>query len=91
MSLPLGLLSVLTFLQTDLLPLVSVGANGDNAVTFFIDAGVTEVALNTDFAREFGVYPELRGIRRPPCQTARSGFSEQMIQPAFWTWNRGKT
>ena len=45
----------LTFLKTDPLPVVSVRVNGGDAVTFFIDTGGSEVALDTDFARELGV------------------------------------
>jgi hypothetical protein len=45
----------LKFLKTDPLPVVSVRVNGGNEVTFFIDTGCSEVALDTDFARELGV------------------------------------
>ena len=45
----------LTFLKTDPLPVVSVRVNGGDPVTFFIDTGGSEVALDTDFARELGV------------------------------------
>ena len=45
----------LKFLKTDPLPLVSVRVNGGDEVTFFIDTGGSEVALDTDFARELGV------------------------------------
>jgi Aspartyl protease/Tetratricopeptide repeat len=44
-----------TFLKMDPLPLVSVRVNGGDEVTFFIDTGGSEVALDTDFARELGV------------------------------------
>jgi predicted aspartyl protease len=43
------------FLRTDPLPLVSVRVNGGAEVTFFIDTGGSEVALDTEFARELGV------------------------------------
>jgi hypothetical protein len=43
------------FLRTDPLPLVSVRVNGGREVTFFIDTGGSEVALDTAFARELGV------------------------------------
>jgi hypothetical protein len=43
------------FLRTDPLPLVSVRVNGGDEVTFFIDTGGSEVALDTEFARELGV------------------------------------
>jgi len=45
----------LKFLRTDPLPLVSVRINGSDEVTFFIDTGASEVALDTDFARDLGV------------------------------------
>ena len=44
----------LKFLRTDPLPVVSVRVNGGPEVTFFIDTGGSEVALDTDFAREVG-------------------------------------
>src|SRR5882757_9431246 len=45
----------LKLLRTDPLPLVSVRVNGGDEVTFFIDTGGSEVALDTEFARELGV------------------------------------
>jgi hypothetical protein len=45
----------LKFVKTDPLPVVSVRVNGGDDVTFFIDTGVSEVALDTDFAKELGV------------------------------------
>src|SRR6478735_1272572 len=45
----------LKFLRTDPLPLVSVRVNGGDEVTFFIDTGGSEVALDSEFARELGV------------------------------------
>jgi hypothetical protein len=45
----------LKFVRTDPLPLVSVRVNGGREVTFFIDTGGSEVALDTQFARELGV------------------------------------
>jgi hypothetical protein len=45
----------LKFLRTDPLPLVSMRVNGGDEVTFFIDTGASEVALDTDFGRELGV------------------------------------
>jgi predicted aspartyl protease len=50
-----GQITRLTFLKTDPLPLVSVRINGSDEVIFFIDTGASEVALDTDFARELGV------------------------------------
>src|SRR6266403_2439774 len=45
----------LKFLKTDPLPVVNVRINGGDEVTFFIDTGGSEVALDTDFAKELGV------------------------------------
>jgi hypothetical protein len=43
------------FVKTDPLPIVNVRINGGGGVTFFIDTGGSEVALDTEFARELGV------------------------------------
>ena len=43
------------FLKTDPLPLVNVRVNNGDEVIFFIDTGGSEIALDTDFARELGV------------------------------------
>jgi hypothetical protein len=43
------------FLKTDPLPVLNVRVNGGKEVTFFIDTGGSEVALDTDFAKELGV------------------------------------
>ena len=53
----------LRFLKADPLPVVSVRVNGGDEVTFFIDTGNSEVALDTDFARELGLphYGEVQG------------------------------
>src|SRR6266487_3658343 len=45
----------LKFLKTDPLPMVNVRVNGGKEVTFFIDTGISEVALDTEFAKELGV------------------------------------
>jgi hypothetical protein len=45
----------LKLLRTDPLPLVSVRVNGGDEVTFFIDTGGSEIALDTEFGRELGV------------------------------------
>jgi hypothetical protein len=45
----------LKFLKADPLPLVNVRINGGDEVTFFIDTGGSEVALDTDFARELSI------------------------------------
>ena len=45
----------LKFLKIDPLPLISVRVNGSDEVIFFIDTGGSEVALDSDFARELGV------------------------------------
>jgi Aspartyl protease/Tetratricopeptide repeat len=53
----------LKFLKADPLPLVSVRVNGGDEVTFFIDTGGSEVALDTDFAQELGLsqFGEVQG------------------------------
>ena len=43
------------FVKTDPLPVVNVRVNGGDEVTFFIDTGGSEVALDTEFAKELGV------------------------------------
>ena len=43
------------FVRTEPLPIVNVHVNGGDEVTFFIDTGGSEVAVDTDFARELGV------------------------------------
>jgi predicted aspartyl protease len=45
----------LKFVRTEPLPVVSVRVNGGDEVTFFIDTGGSEVALDTEFAKELGV------------------------------------
>jgi hypothetical protein len=45
----------LKFVKTEPLPVVSVRVNGSDEVAFFIDTGGSEVALDTDFAKELGV------------------------------------
>lgn len=53
----------LKFLKAEPLPLVSVRVNGGDEVTFFIDTGGSEVALDTEFARELGLphFGEVQG------------------------------
>ena len=43
------------FVKTEPLPIVNVRINGGKEVTFFIDTGGSEVALDADFAKELGV------------------------------------
>jgi Tfp pilus assembly protein PilF len=50
-----GQITRLKFLRTDPLPLISVRVNGGDEVTFFIDTGGSEVALDTAFAKQLGV------------------------------------
>jgi len=45
----------LKFVRTEPLPIVNVRVKGGDEVTFFIDTGGSEVALDTDFAKELGV------------------------------------
>src|SRR5947199_1641122 len=47
--------ALLKFVRTEPLPIVNVRVNGGDEVTFFIDTGGSEVALDTDFAKELGV------------------------------------
>jgi len=53
----------LKFLKTDPLPVVSVRVDGGDEVTFFIDTGGSEVALDTEFAKELGLpqFGEVQG------------------------------
>ncbi len=50
-----GTTTRLKFLRTNPLPVVNVRVNGGDKVTFFIDTGGSEVALDTEFAKELGV------------------------------------
>jgi hypothetical protein len=50
-----GTSTLLKFVKTDPLPVVNVRVNGGDEVTFFIDTGGSEIALDTEFARELGV------------------------------------
>jgi predicted aspartyl protease len=43
------------FVKTNPLPVLNVRVNDGEQVTFFIDTGGSEVALDTDFAKELGV------------------------------------
>ena len=52
----------LKFLKTDPLPVINVRVNGSDEVTFFIDTGGSEVTLDTDSAKEFGV-PEFGAVQ----------------------------
>jgi predicted aspartyl protease len=45
----------LKFVNAGPLPVVSVRVNGGDDVTFFIDTGGSEVALDTEFAKELGL------------------------------------
>jgi hypothetical protein len=49
-----GEIARLKFVKSDVLPVVKVRVNDGEEVTFFIDTGNSEVALDTDFAREVG-------------------------------------
>ena len=53
----------LKFLKAEPLPLVSVRVNGGEEATFFIDTGGSEVALDTEFAKELGLpnFGEVQG------------------------------
>ena len=58
-----GQVTRVKFLKTDPLPLVSVRVNGGDEVIFFIDTGGSEVALDTEFAKELGLpqFGEVQG------------------------------
>ena len=58
-----GQITRLKFVNTDPLPVVSVRVNGGDEVTFFIDTGGSEVALDSDFAKELGLpqFGEVQG------------------------------
>jgi Aspartyl protease/Tetratricopeptide repeat len=62
------------FLKTDPLPIVNVRVNGSKDVTFFIDTGGSEIALDTDFAKELGV-PQFGAV-----QGTFSGGQHQEVQ-----------
>jgi predicted aspartyl protease len=49
------------FVKTAPLPVISVRVNGGADVNFFIDTGASEVALDTDFAKEIGI-PQFGGV-----------------------------
>ena len=53
----------LKFLNNGPLPVVSVRVNGGDQVSFFIDTGGSEVALDTEFAKELGLpqFGEVQG------------------------------
>ncbi len=57
-----GMSTRVKFVRTDPLPVVNVRVNGGDEVTFFIDTGGSEVALDTDFAKELGV-PQFGGVQ----------------------------
>ncbi len=50
-----GQVTRVKFLKMEPLPLLSVRVNGGKEVTFFIDTGGSEVALDAEFGRELGV------------------------------------
>ncbi len=50
-----GTSTLVKFVKTDPLPVLNVRINGGDEVNFFIDTGGSEVALDTDFARELDV------------------------------------
>lgn len=50
-----GAMTRVKLLRTEPLPIVNVRVNGGREVTFFIDTGGSEVALDTEFAKELGI------------------------------------
>ena len=57
-----GVSTRLKFVKTDPLPVINVRINGGDEVTFFIDTGGSEVALDTEFAKQLGV-PQLGAVQ----------------------------
>jgi Aspartyl protease/Tetratricopeptide repeat len=81
--------TIVKFLQTDPLPLVSVQINGGPDVTFFIDTGGSVVTLDADFAKELGV-PQLGTVGGTFAggQTAEVGLGRiDSIKLGQWTVN----
>jgi Aspartyl protease/Tetratricopeptide repeat len=79
--------TIVKFLQTDPLPLVSVQINGGPDVTFFIDTGGSVVTLDADFAKELGV-PQLGTVKGTFAggQTAEVGLGRiDSIKLGQWT------
>jgi Aspartyl protease/Tetratricopeptide repeat len=82
-----GRKTVVKFLQTDPLPLVSVQINDGPDVTFFIDTGGSTVVLDTDFAKELGV-PQFGMVKGTFAggQTAEVGLGRiDSIKLGQWT------
>jgi Aspartyl protease len=79
--------TVVKFLQTDPLPLVSVQINGGPEVTFFIDTGGSEVALDIDFAEELGIpqFGAVEGTFSGGRQTAVQQGRIESIKLGQWT------
>jgi len=50
-----GQITHVKFIKTDPLPVVSVHINGGDEVNFFIDTGGSELALDSEFAKELGL------------------------------------
>ena len=62
------------FVRSEPLPVLNVRVNGGDEITFFIDTGGSEVALDTDFAKELGV-PQFGAV-----QGTFSGGQHQEVQ-----------
>jgi Aspartyl protease len=58
-----GQITHVKFIKTDPLPVVSVHINGGDEVNFFIDTGGSELALDSEFAKELGLpqFGEVQG------------------------------
>ena len=69
----------LKFLKTDPLPLVSVRVNGGGEVIFFIDTGGSEVALDTEFAKDLGLPRSGKG-RAPFLAGSTLTFSSRALK-----------
>jgi predicted aspartyl protease len=74
-------------LQTDPLPLLSVRVNGSQEVTFFIDTGGSEVALDSEFAQELGVpnYGSVQGTFSGGQQAAVTHTRIDSLTLGGWT------
>ena len=84
-----GQITRLKFLKTDPLPLVSLRVNGGDEVIFFIDTGGSEVALDTEFAKELGVpqFGEMQGTFSGGEQAEVHQSRIELLTVGDWTIN----
>lgn len=83
-----GSVNHVPLLQIEPLPLLTVKVNG-REVTFFIDTGGSEVALDTDFAQELGLpnYGTVQGTFSGGETTAVSHSRIELLTLGRWTIN----